>query len=148
MRAFALLLLFAPPAAAETLVAAHTVRTKAVLSAEDLAVLPRTTPGALSDPAQAIGMEARVVLYAGRPIRPGDIGPPAAIERNQIVTLVYDRSGLTIVTEGRSLARAAVGERVRVMNLASRSTVTGTVDAAGRIVVGPPDTFLSQPESD
>jgi flagella basal body P-ring formation protein FlgA len=132
----------AAPAAADTLVAARTIRAQAILGPADLAMVEAEVPGALADPAEALGMEARVVLYAGRPIRAGDVGPPALVERNQIVPMIYDQSGLTIQTEGRALGRAAAGERVRVMNLGSRSTVSGTVDEAGRVIVGRSDTFL------
>ena len=140
LRTALILLLTAKPGLADTLVAANTIRAQAILGPGDVTVLDRDTPGALTDPDDVIGKEARVVLYAGRPIRPGDVGAPALIERNQIVPLVYDHAGLTITAEGRSLARAAAGERVRVMNLSSRTTVSGTLDAAGRVHVGPPDT--------
>ena len=48
----------------------------------------------------------------------------------------YASGPLRIVTEGRALDRAGAGEPVRVMNLASRQTVTGTVAADGSIEVG------------
>jgi len=92
-------------------------------------------PGALSDPDSVIGMESRVVLYAGRPIRSEDIGFPAIVERNQIVMVYYRQGALNIAMEGRALARAGVGDRLRVMNLESRNSVTGTVAEDGSIVV-------------
>ena len=82
-------------------------------------------------------MEARVNLYPGRPIRPGDLREPAVINRNEIITLQYDANGLLIVTEGRALDRAGIGERLRVLNLSSRTTVTATVQGAGLATVGP-----------
>ncbi len=133
------LALIAGPAMAETLVAARTVRSQAILSRADVDVIAQTIPGSLTHPDEVIGMEARVVLYAGRPIRPGDIGPPAIVERNQIVTLLYRRGGLTIAAEARALGRAGAGDMVRVMNLASRNTVTGLVQMDGSITVGGPD---------
>jgi flagella basal body P-ring formation protein FlgA len=138
MRVAPLLLLaaLAPPARAETLIAAATIRSHTVLAPEHLAVVPETVPGALADPTKAIGLETRVVLYAGRPIRAADLGPPALIDRNQIVPLIYRQNGLAIETEGRALDRAAAGEAVRVLNLASRNTVTGILDAQGRVHVG------------
>jgi flagella basal body P-ring formation protein FlgA len=136
MRALALILaLAAAPAAADTLVAARTLRAQAILTAADLALAPGVTPGALSDPADAIGMEARVVLYAGRPLRPADLGPPAIVERNQIVTLLYRSGGLEIAAEGRALGRAGAGDSLRVLNLGSRSTVTGRVGPDGTVEV-------------
>ena len=127
------------PAAAETLVAARTIRSQAILTAADVTSIAKSIPGTLAFADEAIGMETRVVLYSGRPIRPGDVGPPAVIERNQVVTLLFQRGGLTIVAEARSLGRAGIGDRLRLINLASRSTVTGTVQADGTVTVGGPD---------
>lgn len=127
----------AMPAGAETLVATRTIRAQTVLGSADLAEVPGTVAGALSLADEALGMEARVTLYAGRPIRPGDVGPPAIIDRNQIVPLAFQAGTLAILTEGRALGRAGVGDTIRVMNLASRSTVTGRVLADGTVIVGP-----------
>lgn len=126
----------APTATAETLVAARTIRALSVLMPEDLAVIADEVPGALSDPGAAVGLEARTMLYQGRPIRPEDIGPPALVERNGLVVLVFRRGGLTITAEGRALGRGGAGDRVRVLNLSSRTAVTGTVDPDGRVSVG------------
>lgn len=137
MKTVALILALAMPATAvaDTVVAARTLRAGTLLSGEDLAIIAENTPGALSSVDDVLGQEARVNLYAGRPIRPGEIGPAAIVERNQIVTLVYDQAGLTIATEGRVLDRGGVGDRVRVMNLGSRNTVTGTVGEDGNVYV-------------
>jgi flagella basal body P-ring formation protein FlgA len=122
--------------AAETLVAARTVRAMSVLMPEDLAVSEDEVPGALRHPDEALGLEARTMLYQGRPIRPSDVGPAALVERNALVALVFRRGGLTITAEGRALGRGAVGDRLRVINLSSRTVVTGTVEADGRVAVG------------
>ena len=133
----ALLVALAGPSSADTLVTTRVLRAQALIAPEDLAVVPGTVAGALSAPDQAIGQEARVTLYPGRPIAADDIGPPAIVERNQIVPLAYRAGGLAILTEGRALARGGAGDTIRVMNLASRSTVTGRVRADGTVVVGP-----------
>lgn len=125
-------------AAAETVVAARTLRAQTLIAAADLEVRPGATPGALADPAQAIGREARVVLYAGRPIRHADLGAPALVDRNDLVVLAFDAGGLAIRTEGRALGRAGAGEAVQVMNLGSKTIVTGRVAADGTVRVGPP----------
>ena len=135
--ALALVLALAAPATAETLVAARTLRPATLIGPADVVVIAEAHPGALTSAADAVGLEARVALYAGRPIRPGDVGPAAVVERNGIVTLVYHRGGLTIVTEGRALGRGAPGDAIRVMNLTSRSTVTGRVADDGTVRVGP-----------
>jgi flagellar basal body P-ring formation protein FlgA len=123
------------PAVAETLVAARTIRPAEVIAARDVALVPGEIPGGLSDPAEVVGLEARVALYAGRPIRPGEVGPAAIVERNQIVLLVYRRNGLAITTEGRAMGRGGIGDVIRAMNLASRSTVTGMIGPQGALHV-------------
>ena len=135
MRLTLLLLTLAAPAWADTVVATRTIRPQSILTAADLAVQPTDFAGAFDRPDPLIGQETRVVLYAGRPVLPEDVGPPALVERNQIVTLAYSRAGLLIRLDGRSLARAGVGERVRVMNLQSRATLTGRVQQDGTVRV-------------
>ena len=135
IRAVLLLLCLAGPALADTVVATRTIRPQSILTAQDLAVQPSAIPGGFARPEALIGQETRVVLYAGRPVLSEDVGPPALVDRNQIVTLAFARGGLNIRTEGRALARAGVGERVRVMNLSSRATLTGRVSADGTVVV-------------
>ena len=92
--------------------------------------------GALTHPADALGLEARVTIYAGRPVRAGDLGLPAVVERNQIVPISFLSGGLAIKAEGRALARGGVGDVIRVMNLASRTTVSGRIAPDGQVVVG------------
>lgn len=137
MRAALLLLLLADTAQAESVIAARTLRAMSVLGPEDLALQPGDVPGALTDISLAIGQEARVALYAGRPIRAADIGPPAIIDRNQIVPLAFALDGLDIRAEGRALARGGVGDVIRVMNISSRTTVSGRIAEDGTVRVGP-----------
>ncbi|WP_435594157.1 flagellar basal body P-ring formation chaperone FlgA [Rhodovulum tesquicola] len=124
------------PVSAEMLVAARTIRGQTILGPGDVALAEGTMAGALTDPYEAIGQEARVNLYAGRPIMAGDLGPPAIVDRNQIVTVFYRNGPVNIAADGRALERAGVGDPVRVMNLASRTTVTGFVAADGTVTVG------------
>ncbi|MGR3621160.1 flagellar basal body P-ring formation chaperone FlgA [Pseudophaeobacter sp.] len=123
------------PAWADFLVPLRTIRAKEIIQPTDLTFKGGSLSGVLSDANEVVGMEARVALYPGRPLRPGDIGPPAIVERNDLVKLSFHRGGLTIVAEGRSLGRGSEGEWIKVMNLASRSTVTGRVNADGSIEV-------------
>jgi flagellar basal body P-ring formation protein FlgA len=122
-------------AVADSLVATRTIRAQTVLTDTDMTLVDADIPGALQDPALAAGQEARVTMYAGRPIRPGDLGAPASVERNQTVMLAFQAGGLDILTEGRALERGGTGDVIRVMNIASRNTVTGQIDAAGMVRV-------------
>lgn len=130
-------LFLAGPVVAEVVVPLRTLPAQTVIAAEDLGLADATIPGALSDPTLVIGQEARVALYAGRPIRPGDLGAPAMVERNGLVPLVFQQGTLLITAEGRALDRAGAGDLLRVMNTASRTTVTARLGADGTAYVSP-----------
>lgn len=133
---FLLVALLPASSFADTLVATTTIRGSQTIGPADVAMQSGVTPGALNSPDDAVGMEARVNLYPGRPIRATDLRPPAVIGRNDVVRLHYSDGAISIVTEGRALDRAAVGERLRVLNLASRTTVTAIATGPGRADVG------------
>ena len=135
IRLAAILLTLGAPALADTVLAARTIRAQSIIGPGDVVVKAVDIPGAATTPEAVIGLEARVSLYAGRPIRMGDVGKPALVDRNQIVPLIFEHNGLRITTEGRSLGRAGAGEVVRVMNMSSRNTVSGRVLPDGRIMV-------------
>ena len=127
--------LVAGAVAADTVMPVRTIRAQEVIGPADLKLHPGTGADGYSMIEEVAGLEARVALYPGRPVRRGDVGPPALVDRNQIVGLVYDRGGLVIRTEGRVLSRAGLGDLVKVMNMASRSTVMGRVLADGSVSV-------------
>lgn len=138
MRAAAvLLLLCAGSAAAETVVATRTIRPQQIITREDVRLDSATIPGAHDDLEEVIGLEARVAIYPARAVMRGTLGEPALVDRNEIVELVFAKNGLHIVTEGRSLGRGGVGERIRVMNLASRAVLFGTISPDGSVKVTP-----------
>jgi flagella basal body P-ring formation protein FlgA len=122
-------------ALAETVIAARTIRAQTLLAPSDLQVVQGDVPGTLIAMDEAVGLEARVVLYSGRPIMAGDVGPAAIIERNQIVKLIYTVGTLSISADARALARAGPGDMLRVMNLTSKSTVSGIVAPNGSVYV-------------
>ena len=127
--------LLAVPALADTVVSARTVRANQIITEMDVTFAQGDLTTGFSRLSDVIGQEARVALYAGRPILVGDIGPPAVIDRNQIVGLRYSANGITISTEGRALERGAIGDMIRVMNLGSRATLFGQILSDGSIEV-------------
>lgn len=135
MRWFLPLIFAAGPVWADMIVPAHTIRAKTIISEVDLIVRQNSIAGALDDPAEIIGKEARIALYAGRPIRASDLRPPAIIERNQIVKLRYTAGSLSITADARALDRAAPGETIKVMNRASRTTLFARVLSDGTLTV-------------
>ncbi|KEO54548.1 flagellar basal body P-ring formation chaperone FlgA [Thioclava pacifica] len=132
----ALMLILVPGLApADILVAKRTLRAQSVITSEDVALQPGQVAGILAAPEEAVGLETRAIIYAGRPIRYSDLGEPAIVERNQIIPLIYRQSGLEIRTEGRALQRAGAGETIRVMNAASKAVVSAWIapDGSARV---------------
>lgn len=137
MRWVLLFLTLVSPLHAETLVATRLIRAAQVLDAGDVVGSDLRVVGGATDMSQVIGMEARVAIYPGRPVRLSELGPAAVIERNDLVSLLFRRGALTIVTEGRALDRGAIGASVQVMNLSSRQAVQGVVQHGGLVDVTP-----------
>ena len=135
MRLVLALCLIPLPGLAESLVTTRTIRAQSVIEAADVTLVDADIPEALTLPVLAVGMEARVTIYAGRPVLAADVGPPALVERNQIVALAFQAGALEIITEGRALERGGSGDLIRVMNIASRNTVTGLIGENGQVHV-------------
>ena len=131
-----LFLIWGLPVAADFLVPVRTIRPNTLLTADDFIPKSGSMLGVVEDLNEVVGQEARVALYAGRPVRRADVGPPPLVDRNVLVRLVFASGGLAIVTEGRSLGRGAEGDIIRVMNLASRTTLFGEVQSDGSVKVG------------
>lgn len=131
-RAISTVLMLSPGVAvADSLVAARVIHAKAVILPEDVTMVAADIPNALTGVDQALGQEARITIFPGRPVHSADIGPSAVVERNQMVPLAYQVGALTILTEGRALERAATGQVIPVMNLTSRTTVMGQIGPDG-----------------
>jgi flagella basal body P-ring formation protein FlgA len=129
------LLMCAPPLLAEMAIATRNIRPGDVLEASDVIVVRGEAQNAYSDASQLVGLEARVALYAGRTILNTQVGRAASVERNQIIEIVFTSAGLSMTTEGRALGRGAEGQRIRVMNLASKATIFGIIQRDGSVRV-------------
>jgi len=130
----AILLPFA--AGAQSLIAARTLPAHSLVGPADVALAPRGAEGAARDLAEVEGQEVRTAVYRGQPILLSNLAPAAEVERNQLVTILFESGPVTISAEGRALDRGGVGDRIRVMNTGSRTTVLGAVAPGGMIRVG------------
>ena len=131
---FVLCVFCASSSVAETLVATRTLRPPERILPNDL--VSGDPSLAASEAAEVlIGGEVTETIYAGRPVTLAHTAAPALVARNEIVTLIYSGRAMQIVTEGRALGRAALGERVPVMNLASRAKLVGRVIGANTVEV-------------
>lgn len=133
MRALILLALLAGPADAASVVAARTLAAGTVIGAGD--VLVSTAGEGPADPAAVIGRQVRTAIYEGRPVTPGNLTTPTLVTRNALVTVTYTRDGLSISTEGRALGQGGAGDVIRVLNIASRATISALINPDGTLSV-------------
>lgn len=123
---------------------AHPVLTREVkrgetISASDLIMkatatgrLPKAT---LMKEADIIGKTATKTLRAESPLRAGDLEQPKLIKKNQLVTLVFEKRGMTLKTRGKAMADGGLKESIQVMNIQSKRMVEGTIISAGVILI-------------
>lgn len=123
------------PASADIAIATRNIRPGEVLQNVDVLMVRGAAKEAFSDPNDVIGTEAKTALYAGRIIKRNQLTAAASVQRNQIVELVFTNNGLSMSTEGRALGRGAVGQRIRVMNLTSKTSIFGTIERNGSVRV-------------
>lgn len=139
MRALLLIAALATPGAvwAGSLAALRTLPAGSLIAPDDVG-FNAALSGGLDDPAQVIGKETRVTVYEGRPILAASLIAPTLVDRNQIVTVGWSRGGLSIQTEGRALGRGGAGDVIRVLNIASRVTVSARINPDGTLSVVTP----------
>ncbi len=135
MRSLIAFFLSASVCAADVVTPTRTLRPGTLITQADLTIQDADHTGMFDRIEDVAGQEARISLYAGRPIPFDAIGPPALINRNEIVVLHFQAAGVSISTEGRALDRGGIGDRVRIMNLSSRATLFGFVQPDGSVKV-------------
>lgn len=84
---------------------------------------------------QLIGMTARRVVIADRPIRSAEIIAPQVIERGEIVTLAVNAGFMKLTAQARALQDGAKGDIIRVVNTASNQTVRAVVTGERQVAV-------------
>ena len=77
-------------AAAQSVVPTRPLRSNTVIEINDVVAVTGRVPGGAVAIEDVIGLETRVALYPGQPIKLGDVGPAAVVVRNDAVTcLLY-----------------------------------------------------------
>lgn len=95
----------------------------------------RMTRGAYSDGDALIGMEVVRTLYPGRTIARSALRAPLAVERNQVITLVYATDGLRLTAKGRALKDGSVGQVIPVHNASGDRVVDARITGDRRAEV-------------
>ena len=91
---------------------------------------------------QLVGKQLLRQSRVGLMLKPGDVGEPAVVTRNSLVTVVLRFGAMTLTVKGQSLGNAASGEPVDVLNPLTRKMLhgiarpDGTVEIPTTIVAG------------
>ncbi|MEO1291231.1 MAG: flagellar basal body P-ring formation chaperone FlgA [Pseudomonadota bacterium] len=132
--AFSVALPLGGPALGDVVVATRNIRPGEIIMTRDLALEPGLAQADMLNSVEAaVGLESRVSLYRGRPVRRSELTNPTLVRRNDIVQIVFRRGALALRSEGRALDAGGIGDRIRVMNLDSRVTVYGSVSGNNMI---------------
>jgi flagella basal body P-ring formation protein FlgA len=123
----------------EVVVLAHAVDRGAILRDADIDIerRPRAEVGrdAITDRDRVVGLAAREHLQAGRLVRSIDLMRPEIVQRNEMVTLVYEIPGVMLTVRGKAAEGGAQGDVISVLNEQSKRMLQGVVVAPGRVAV-------------
>lgn len=84
---------------------------------------------------QLVGKVASKSLSAGSFIRSTDIEKRKVIKKDQLVTLILEKPGLSLKTQGKAITSASLNETISVMNIQSKRIIHGIVKAPGLVMV-------------
>lgn len=82
-----------------------------------------------------IGKIATKALKAGNFIKVQDLEIARLIKKNELVTIIFRRSGLSLKTQGKAMADGSLNETIAVMNLQSKRMVNGVIKSAGIVMI-------------
>ncbi len=89
--------------------------------------------GIIVDANKLIGMTAKRILIAGRPIKEMEIIAPQMIERGAIITLSLNNGMMNISTKVKALENGAKGDVIRVVNLSSNKSLQAIVTGNNKV---------------
>ncbi|PSC05231.1 flagella basal body P-ring formation protein FlgA [Alsobacter soli] len=90
------------------------------------------------DPANLVGRIARTAMAAGAALREADVVKQEIVEKNAVVTVLYETPGVALQMRGKALEGGGMGDTVLVMNPQSKRTLQGVVAGAGVVKVNLP----------
>lgn len=93
----------------------------------------------VTDEAAIVGQTARLMLRAGQPLRKFSLTKPIAVERNQMVTVLWTVKSINLTAQAKTMERGAVGDMIRVTNTKSNQTVLAEVIDSRTVRVAAPE---------
>jgi len=90
------------------------------------------------DERELIGKAAKRTLRPGQPIQAADVQNPVLVPRRGLVTIVYQRSRITLTAKGRALEDGSDGDVIRVANTQSNTVIDAVVVGPNTVSVRAP----------
>jgi flagella basal body P-ring formation protein FlgA len=122
----------------ETVVVLRNVDRNEVLKAADVAVERRPKAEVGNDGARfekTVGMQTRKALRAGQVLHSVDLSKPDLVQRDQMVTLIYEGDGIYLTMRAKAIDSGSEGDTVSVMNMQSKRTLQGTVSGTNQVTI-------------
>ncbi|HET8997908.1 MAG TPA: flagellar basal body P-ring formation chaperone FlgA, partial [Acetobacteraceae bacterium] len=112
-----------------------------VLRAEDLRLarirVSRLHGAVVRTMQDAAGLQLRRPALPGQPLQRADLVRPSLVQRGATVRLELQAGGLRLTAQGIAMQSGAAGERIRVMNTASRALLEAVVSGPDAVRVLP-----------
>jgi flagella basal body P-ring formation protein FlgA len=86
-------------------------------------------------PEQVMGLALRRTVSRGQPIALVDLGKPILVLKGARVALQLQSGALNVAGSGQALDAGALGDRINVLNPASRAVIEAEIIGAGRVRV-------------
>ncbi|HHM23877.1 MAG TPA: flagellar basal body P-ring formation protein FlgA [Bacteroidetes bacterium] len=123
----------------DVVVAARLINRGEQLKAEDLKLERVETTNFkrdyFTDLSELIGLQAKQVIAAEKPIFAGMVELPDLIHRGDVVRIVVQLKNLKVTAMGKALENGKKGEKIRVQNLSTGKKLTGTIVDEKTVVV-------------
>jgi flagella basal body P-ring formation protein FlgA len=124
----------------ETAVSARALAQGDVLKASDLVIERRPkaefTAATVTTIEQVLGLAVRNPMRPGQVIRQADVAKLELVQRNEVISIVYEAPGIRLTIRGKALEPGAQGDVINVLNIESKRTIQATVAGPGRVTVG------------
>jgi flagella basal body P-ring formation protein FlgA len=84
---------------------------------------------------QAVGLAAKRPLRANLALRAADLSRAEVVQRNEMVTMLYEVPGIVLTMRAKALEAGAVGDVIGVVNMQTNRTIQATVAGPGRVTL-------------
>lgn len=91
--------------------------------------------GIIDNVQSLVGKEIIRPVVAGAPILGDNIAAPTVVKRNQEVQIIYKKSGLQLISKGKSLSNASVGDTVKIIRKDAARTLEGIAVSDGVVEI-------------